>query len=103
MAAPAIIVLSASDNIAVAVRAVTSGETVTLDGHTLAIRDAVALGHKVALRDIASGEKIIKYGSPIGSAVTDIPAGRHVHTHNMKSDYIPTYDRDHQRAFLKDS
>lgn len=53
----------------------------------------VPLGHKVAAREIAPGEKIIKYGAPIGSAVTTIPAGAHVHTHNMKSDYIPTFRR----------
>ncbi len=45
----------------------------------------IPMGHKVALRDIPEGGEVIKYGSPIGRATTDIPAGGHVHTHNMKS------------------
>ena len=40
-------------------------------------------GHKYALRDIAKGENIIKYGNPIGHATADIKAGEHVHTHNV--------------------
>lgn len=46
----------------------------------------LADGHKYALRDIKSGEKIIKYGFPIGHATSDIAKGEHVHTHNMKTD-----------------
>ena len=42
-------------------------------------------GHKFALRDIACGEDIIKYGSPIGHATSDIRKGEHVHTHNVKT------------------
>lgn len=42
-------------------------------------------GHKYALRDIAKGENIIKYGNPIGHATEDIKKGEHVHTHNVKT------------------
>ena len=42
-------------------------------------------GHKYALRDIAAGEDIIKYGNPIGHAICDIKKGEHVHTHNVKT------------------
>ena len=45
----------------------------------------LADGHKYALRDIAQGENIIKYGNPIGHATCDIKAGEHVHTHNVKT------------------
>ena len=52
-------------------------------------RDNVAVrlsdGHKYALRDIAQGESVVKYGFPIGEATRDISAGEHVHTHNLKS------------------
>ena len=40
-------------------------------------------GHKYALRDIAEGENVIKYGQPIGHATADIKEGEHVHTHNL--------------------
>jgi len=49
-----------------------------------AIED-VSLGHKIALRDIKKGEKIIEYGEPIGQATKDIKKGEHVHVHNIKT------------------
>ena len=42
-------------------------------------------GHKYALCNIKEGENIIKYGSPIGHATTDIKKGEHIHTHNLKT------------------
>lgn len=42
-------------------------------------------GHKYALFDIPSGETIIKYGNPIGHAISNIQKGEHVHSHNMKT------------------
>lgn len=45
-------------------------------------------GHKYAIRDIAKGESIIKFGQPIGHATQDIKAGEHVHTHNVKTNLL---------------
>ena len=42
-------------------------------------------GHKYAARDIKSGENIVKYGFPIGTATADITEGEHVHSHNMRT------------------
>ncbi|MCQ2390371.1 MAG: altronate dehydratase family protein, partial [Kiritimatiellae bacterium] len=42
-------------------------------------------GHKYALRAIAAGENVIKYGMPIGHATKTIAAGEHVHVHNVKT------------------
>jgi len=42
-------------------------------------------GHKYALREIAEGEYVIKYGNPIGVAVKNIKAGEQVHSHNLKT------------------
>jgi len=50
----------------------------------LDIVDPVPLGHKVALRDIGSGEPVIEYGEAIGLATADIRVGQHVHVHNLK-------------------
>jgi hypothetical protein len=52
---------------------------------------AVGIGHKLANKNIVQGEIIMKYGVPIGTATENIGIGGHVHTHNMKSDYIPTH------------
>ena len=45
----------------------------------------VPIGHKVALRDIASGDTVIKYGFDIGKAVAAIRKGEHAHVHNIKT------------------
>ena len=42
-------------------------------------------GHKYAIRPIAEGENVVKYGMPIGHAKTAIAPGEHVHTHNLAS------------------
>lgn len=53
-----------------------------LDGTTPAAED-IAAGHKVALHDIPQGAPVRKYGEVIGVALADIPAGGHVHVHNL--------------------
>ncbi|OAT85835.1 UxaA family hydrolase [Desulfotomaculum copahuensis] len=45
----------------------------------------IPLGHKIALKPVAAGEKIIIYGWSCGYASQPISAGEHVHVHNMKS------------------
>ena len=52
---------------------------------TVKALDAVPLGHKIALRDIKAGETVLKYGNDVGRAVADVPKGRHVHVHNLKT------------------
>ena len=48
-------------------------------------KDEVLLGHKVALKDLAVGDTIIKYGNDIGKVVQEIRKGEHVHVHNVKT------------------
>ena len=91
--------LSPADNIVVLARSVNSGECIRIAEGTVVINQAISLGHKLALRQIQAGEKILKYGAPIGSALTSIAPGEHVHLHNMKSDYLPTYTLDDGQGF----
>jgi altronate dehydratase small subunit len=86
--------LSDKDNVGVAIHDIAAGGAVELTGIRLTARDLVPLGHKIALRHIRTGEKILKFGVPVGSATVDIPAGAHVHMHNVKSDYL-TNREDH--------
>lgn len=48
-------------------------------------REAIPFGHKVAIRAIAGGERVLKYGASIGVAAADIQPGDHVHVHNLRS------------------
>ena len=52
---------------------------------TLKALDAVPLGHKIALRDLKTGETVLKYGHDVGRIVADVGKGRHVHVHNLKT------------------
>ena len=83
--------LSPKDNVCVAAGTIEAGEQVTIDAASVTVAQRVPLGHKLAAAPIAAGEKVVKYGAPIGSASRDIHVGQHVHTHNLKSDYLPTY------------
>ena len=49
-----------------------------------AVQD-IPIGHKVALRDMAVGDTVIKYGIDIGKVVAGIKAGEHAHVHNIKT------------------
>jgi altronate dehydratase small subunit len=91
--------LSPLDNVVVLSRRVEAGVTIAVDGRRLTVSTPLGLGHKLAFRSIAAGEKILKHGVPIGSATRAIAAGEHVHLHNMKSDYLPTYTLDVGRLF----
>ena len=75
-----IIRLHAADNVAVVKRRLLAGQAIT---EALRARAAIPPGHKVALHDVAAGEPVRKYGQIIGFATVDIPAGTHVHTHNL--------------------
>jgi len=77
--------LHPSDTVAVALRALPAGTVVPAGDGRLTLRESISFGHKVALQDIAMGQPVIKYGQPIGVASEDIPAGAHVHTHNLRS------------------
>ena len=88
----AVMRLSPRDNVAVALRALKSGETVLLDGTAITIRRNIAVGHKLAAQAIEKGEIILKYSCPIGTAISRIAPGEYVHTHNVASNYLPTYE-----------
>ena len=81
----------ASDNVGVATKDIRSGEKVTglfMDSQKTtelkALMD-IPLGHKIALKDLKSGDGAIKYGQDIGKMVAGTKKGEHVHVHNLKT------------------
>jgi len=89
------------DNVLIVVAPIRPGDREMFDGQEVMFTQNIAIGHKVALRDIETGEKIVKCGVPIGSAKEKIPAGSHIHLHNLKSDYLATYTLDKDHVFVK--
>jgi len=89
---PHLLVHDAADNVGVVVvEGVEPGTemlcVVTRDDSDfrMVARQAVPLGHKVALRDLCAGETVIKYGHDIGRLVADVRRGEHVHVHNLRT------------------
>ena len=81
------------DNVVVCCRTVRGGERVEVDGVPLVVGQDIELGHKMALVPFAKGDKVLKYGMPIGSMTLSAAPGEWVHMHNMKSDYISAHTR----------
>lgn len=83
------IALDPADDVAVALRDVAAGVTLRVrqgDGvREIVLRAPIALGHKLALRALAPGDAVRKYGQPIGATTAAIATGEHVHVHNLRS------------------
>ena len=71
------------DNVAIARVPLSAGAELHIAGHRLITRTAVPAGHKVALKHVATGETLVRYGQIIGRASKAIEPGDHVHTHNV--------------------
>ncbi len=97
------LLLDPHDNVVIARSRVALGERVAIEGIEVMLAADVPIGHKLARIAIAAGDKILKYGAPIGVATADIAAGAHVHVHNMRSDYTPTYTLDAARDAAKEA
>jgi altronate hydrolase len=77
--------IHSQDNVAVALVDQAEGAIVNVDGQDITLLQPVARGHKFAIRAIAKGENVVKYGLPIGHALVDIRPGEHLHSHNMRT------------------
>ena len=99
--------INSADIVAVALEPLAKGTSVTLEAMdnvaevTVVLQEDITAGHKFALRDIKKDEPIIKYGYPIGAASVDIPAGCHVHTHNIHTLLSEKFDYSYNEAAAK--
>ena len=87
------IILHPADDVAIAKAPLTPGRRIDANGAgPVTVRQAIPVGHKVALHPIAQGAPVHRYGQIIGFASTDIGAGEHVHTHNVG---VAQFERDY--------
>ena len=86
------ILMNAQDDVATALLDLERGERVSTALETVAadvvLLEAIPFGHKFALRDIAKGEDVRKYGMAIGKATEEIKQGAWVHVHNCQSEHL---------------
>jgi len=80
------LLLRPDDDVAVTTRELAAGTRVLTATGELVLPGDVPRGHKLAVRDVAAGSAVLKYGQSIGRATVDITAGDHVHTHNLGMD-----------------
>ena len=83
------IVINEKDNVATAIMPLKARSTVSLEvqgrPEKVKLLSPIPMGHKFALREIALGTDVIKYGEPIGKTTARIARGEHVHVHNVIS------------------
>ena len=81
-------IIDAKDNVAVAIEPIAKGYNAVYvcEGREVSLPalEDITIYHKLATRDIAKGEPVVKYGEHIGIASSDIKAGEHVHVHNVE-------------------
>jgi len=89
------IMMDEKDNVATALVGLVAGERVEVVSSAqevleqVMVKDAIPLGHKIALANMAEGDEVIKYGETIGKASRDISVGDYVHIHNVESIRLP--------------
>lgn len=84
------ILIDGRDNTAVVIEPIQKGQTVCYSSgggktHALTALEDIPVYHKIAVKDIRSGDPVVKYGEHIGVASASIRAGMHVHVHNVRS------------------
>ena len=87
MTAPAVargIRLQADDDVAITTEDVAAGTPVDLGGEVIVARGGVPRGHKLAVRDLAAGAPVRRYGQVIGFTRGPVAAGEHVHLKNLE-------------------
>ena len=81
-------IIDAKDKVAVAIEPIAKGDNAVYvcEGKEVSLPalEDITIYHKLATRDIAKGEPVVKYGEHIGIASSDIKAGEHVHVHNVE-------------------
>ncbi len=95
-----LILLSPEDNCLIAGARLDAGTEVEIEGERVTLAKTIDLGHKVARGAISKDEKVLRYGAVIGHVTEDVARGEHLHTHNLESDYIPTYTHDAGHEFV---
>lgn len=95
-----LLLLSPDDNCLIAATTFEAGAVVEIEGERVPLATTIALGHKLARRALTAGEKVIRYGAPIGHVTCDVAKGEHLHTHNLESDYLPTFTLDAGHAYV---
>lgn len=73
------------DNVAVALADLPAGEVLHLSGRDVTLREAIPVGHKIALADLNEQDQVIKYGYPIGHVLRRVQSGEWINEQVLKT------------------
>ena len=80
------VIIHPDDNVVTVTVEIPADGTVVWGSGQIRASMPIPYGHKVALRALAAGDAVIKYGQLIGRAAGPIAAGEHIHTHNLSKE-----------------
>ncbi|MFC0773613.1 UxaA family hydrolase [Terrimonas alba] len=81
---PNVLKIHPKDNVLVALKNLSKGESVQYENETFVLADDIAAKHKFFVNDMKAGDEVIMYGVLVGKAQHDIPAGGLMTTQNVK-------------------
>ena len=91
------ILIDSADNIAVALTDLSRDEQISIDEKQIKLKTDIPRAHKFAIKGIKNGENIIKFGYPIGHAISDIETGEHVNDSNIKTNLNGVIDYQYNK------
>jgi altronate hydrolase len=77
--------INPADNVAIAIHDTEAGQRLEIDGVSIVAQERIPAGHKVALREMAAGENVVKYGYPIGHLLEAVAEGALIDDKNLKT------------------
>ena len=84
-----IVVLNRADNVATSLVSLEAQSRIEVElnweRQAITVLDSIPFGHKLAIRNLAPGDDVLKYGEVIGRASEAIEPGQWVHVHNVES------------------
>ena len=83
------------DTVVVCLRAIAKGESFSIDGKNIEVKQDTPAGHKILIDDAKKGQDIIKYGYPIGHAMVDLKSGEWVNENNIKTNLAGTLNYEY--------
>lgn len=83
------------DTVVVCLRAIAKGESFSIDGKNIEVKQDTPAGHKILIDDTKKGQDIIKYGYPIGHAMVDLKSGEWVNENNIKTNLAGTLNYEY--------
>ena len=88
--------INPADSVVVCLQPKQQGDIISIDGKDITILQDTPAGHKVLIKDVRTGENIIKYGYPIGHARQDMKAGEWVNENNLQTNLKGTLEYSYE-------